>query len=299
MHSLADMATAMFPIRSDRAAEGSRATGFDDDESDAFMGQLDDDDDQPPPPKPSVATQQSTDMLPNSTTGDMPPSDIEISATVDQQMMPGSGVASDVIAGDVAASDTRKNALASSPTGTNRSVPSVAFDPTPKRRRLRGKSNPPPELWSCSNTPMSTPRSRSMCSSIASPVSTSSTDDSRADYDLSKGGLQVPVDEWRSQYNRAFEIMRRYFYNSAEHHDLKLLPHGQAGQLRKRLIYKQWACKRQSEQARLAGLAMKSKHLSEEEKTVANTRYLLKKKSPPEMGSSLNQRKASSMLASV
>ena len=123
-----------------------------------------------------------------------------------------------------------------------------------------------------------------MCTSIASPVSTSSTDDSRADHDLSKGRLPVPVDEWSSQYNRAFEVMRRYFYNSAEHHDLKLLPHGRAGQLKKRAIYKQRACKIYNEQIRLARLAMKSKQSGDEEKKAVNTRYLLQKKKPTRNG---------------
>ena len=86
------------------------------------------------------------------------------------------------------------------------------------------------------------------------------------------------VDEWRSQYNKAFEIMRRFFYNSAEHHDLKLLPHEEGGQLRKRAIYKQWGGKMPREQLKLARLAMESNQLSEEENTAVNTRYLMQKK---------------------
>ena len=264
MHSLANMAASLLPIRNDRAAASSRATTFDDDEFDPFMWQLDDYDEPTPTPKPCVAMRKSTDTLPNSSTSDMPHTDTKISATLDQQISSGSGVASDGIAGD---------ALSSSPPGK-------------KRRRLRGKSNPPPDLWSFSQTPMSTPRSGSVCTSIASLASTTSTDDSRPDYDLSMGGFQMPVDEWRSQYNRAFTVMRSFFYNSDEHHDVKLLPKGKANGAggRKAALYKQWGSKSQSEQEQLAELAMKSKQLSEDEKKAVNTRYLLQKKKPARNG---------------
>ena len=132
-----------------------------------------------------------------------------------------------------------------------------------------------------------------MCTSIASPASTTSTDDSRADYDLSMGGFQMPVDERRSQYNRAFEVMRRFFYNSDEHHDVKLLPKGKANGVggRKAALYKQWGSKSQSEQEKLAELAMKSKQLSEDEKKAVNTRYLLQKKKPARNGQQLDTEK--------
>ena len=89
MHSLANMAASLLPIQDDRAAGSSRATAFDDDEFDPFMWQLDDYDVPSPTPRPSVAMRKSTDTLPNSSTSDMPPSDTEISATLDQQMMSG------------------------------------------------------------------------------------------------------------------------------------------------------------------------------------------------------------------
>ena len=119
------MAIAMLPVRSDPASSAARKSFLDDDEGGPFMLEPDDYDEEPPPPKASIAMfpNTSTDMFPNSSTSDMPPSDNDISANLDQQMMPGSGVASDVIAGDVATCNTRKNALPSSPTGTNMSFP--------------------------------------------------------------------------------------------------------------------------------------------------------------------------------
>ena len=111
MHSLANMAAALLPIQAGRATAISRATTFDDDEFDPFMWQLDDYDVPSPTPRPSVAMRKSTDALPNSSTSDMPHIDTKISATLDQQISSGSGVASDGIAGD---------ALSSSPPGKKR-----------------------------------------------------------------------------------------------------------------------------------------------------------------------------------
>ena len=67
-----------------------------------------------------------------------------IEKTLDVQMRTGSGLSSDVIAGDVLACTVGDEDVQSTPSrGRRRSVPSGGEDPTPKRRRLRGKSAPP------------------------------------------------------------------------------------------------------------------------------------------------------------
>ena len=91
----------------------------------------------------------------------------------------------------------------------------------------------------------------------------------------------MPVDEWRTQYLLAFTVMRRFFYNSTEHHDLKSLPKGKINaQVKKAALYKQWSDKTEVEKVKIAELATKSSKLCEREKQAVNARYLLQKKNP-------------------
>ena len=125
---------------------------------------------------------------------------------------------------------------------------------------------------------MSSPRSESVFTSPDSLVSSSSTDGKEADSDALTGGFQVPVDEWRTQYTMAFNVMRRFFYNQAEHHDLKALPKGKCPQARKGALYKQWSTKKLTEQVKLAELACKSVNLTDAEKKAVKARYMIQKK---------------------
>ena len=236
----------------------------------------------PPPPKAFVAmaTTASSAMLPINSTSDVPPNDAEILATLEKQMMSESSASSDANVGNEAVTIVGRNTSVSSPIGMKRSAPGGVCPPTPKRCRLRGKSHPPPELWSCSQTPMSSPRSESVCTSTDSPDSALGTDDKEDASDALTGGFQVPVDEWRRQYTLAFNVMRRFFYNTAEHHDLKALPKGKCPQARKGALYKQWSTKKLTEQVKLAELACKSPKLTEEEKKAVKARYLVQKKKP-------------------
>ena len=117
-----------------------------------------------------------------------------------------------------------------------------------------------------------------MCSSTDSPDSANGTDDKEDPSDGLTGGFQVPVDEWRRQYTMAFNVMRRFFYNSADHHNVKALPKGKCPHARKGALYKQWPTKKLTEQVKLAELACKSPHLTEAEKKVVKARYLMQKK---------------------
>ena len=81
--------------------------------------------------------------------------------------------------------------------------------------------------------------SASVCSLTDTPVSASSIDDSKDDKDEKLEDFAGPVDEWRTQYLLAYNVMRRYFYNSLEHHDLKSLQQVTASQERKSAIYSQ------------------------------------------------------------
>ena len=190
------MATAMLPIRSD-AASSARKSCFDDDEDDPFMFAHDDYEEPPLPPKAFVAmaATASSAMLPINSTSDVPPNDAEILATLDKQMMSESGASSDANVGNEAVPIVGRDTSVSSPIGMKRSAPGGVCPPTPKRCRLRVKSHPLPELWSCSQTPMSSSRSESVCTSTDSPASAWSTDDKEADSDALTGGFQVPVDE--------------------------------------------------------------------------------------------------------
>ena len=124
-----------------------------------------------------------------------------------------------------------------------------------------------------------------MCTSPLTPVSTSSNDDSKADNHASPEVIVLPVDEWRTQYLLAFTVMRRFFYNSTEHHDLKSLPKGTINaQVKKAALYKQWSDKNEVEKVKIAELATKSYQLSEREKKAVNARYLLQKKRPIRRG---------------
>ena len=242
----------------------------------------DDYEEPPPPPKTFVemAAAASLQILPISGTSDEPPNDADVLATLDRQMESGSGGSSDGKVGNDAAGIVEEDTSVTSPIGMKRSAPKGVCAPTPKRRRLREKSHPPPELWSCSQTPMSSPRSESVSTSTDSPDSALGTDDKEEASDALTGGFQVPVDEWRRQYTMAFNVMRRFFYNSAEHHDLKALRKVKCPQARKGALYKQWSTKKLSEQVKLAELACKSPNLTEAEKKVVKARYLMQKKKP-------------------
>ena len=141
------MATAMLPIRSDAASSASKSF-FDDCEDDPFPFGDDDYEEPPPPPKAFTAMfpNASTDMLPITGTSDVPPDEADISATLDKQMVSEGTASSDANAGNEALPIAREGASVSSPVGARSPSQSGTSAPTPKRRRLRGKSHPPPEL---------------------------------------------------------------------------------------------------------------------------------------------------------
>ena len=93
----------------------------------------------------------------------------------------------------------------------------------------------------------------------------------------------MPVEEWRNQYLMAYNVMRRFFYNSTEHHDLKALPKSTSGRRNKVYVYKQWTSKKLPEQVKLAEIACKSDKLTEFEKVAVKARYLVQKTRPGRM----------------
>ena len=246
-----------------------------------------DDYEEPPPPQKAfvaMAAAASSQILPINSTSDEPPNDDEVLATLEKQMLSESGGSPDAKVGNDAARIVGEDTSVTSPIGMKSSAPKGVCTPTPKRRRLREKSHPSPELWSYSQTPMSSPRSKSECTSTASPDSALGADDKEDASDALTGGFQMPVDEWRKQYLMAYNVMRRFFYNSTEHHDLKALLKTKCPQTKKVAVYKQWTSKKLEEQAKLAEIACNSGKLTELEKVVVKARYLVQKTRPGRMG---------------
>ena len=240
------MAVVSLPIRSDPAPSAT-APNFMNEDDDPFQFQFDHYDEDPGPSLFAGGRTHKELTLKESTMKLQSPQ-LLIEKTLDVQMRTGSGLSSDVIAGDVLACTVGGEDVQSTPSrGRRRSVPSGGEDPTPKRRRLRGKSAPPPASASCSHTPQSSTTSASLCSLTDTPESASSIDDSKADNDEELEKSEGPVDEWRTQFLMAYNTMRRYYYNSPEHHDLKALKQVKGAQDKKVALYHQWSTKKPRE----------------------------------------------------
>ena len=248
-----------------------------------------------------MATDRNTASVANERSISPQPPHNLIGDTLDLQMAAGGGANSQSTGGGDYSQSTGGGANSpSTPIHAKRSVPSGMHDPTPKRRRLREKSSPPTAFIACSDTPENSSTSKSVQAANDTPVSVSSIDDSN-DGNLPREKWQVPVDEWRAQYLMAYNVLRKFFYNSSQFHNSKLLPKydSKKGMERRNAIYKQFGLMPDTGKVKLAEFASVSNQLSELEKKAVNARYLLQiKKSPFARGSSTS-RMVSSMPASV
>ena len=234
----------------------------------------------------AMATDRNTASVANESSISPQPPQNDIGDTLDFQMAAGGGANSQSTGGGDYSQSTGGGANSpSTPIQAKRSVPSGMHDPTPKRRRLREKSSPPTAFISCSDTPESSSTSKSVQAATDAPFSVSSPDDSN-DGNQPREKWQVPVDEWRDQYLMAYNVMRKFFYNSPEFHNLKLLPKydSKKGMERRNAIYKQFSQMPDTRKVKLAEFASTSNQLSELEKKAVNARYLLQIKKPLRKG---------------
>ena len=207
--SLASMATVLLPIRSEPALPAAIPSLFDDADFDPF-GFVDDYyEEDPAEAWAAMARQCSKDTIPNKSQSVPQPAQNDIAATLDLQMASGSGASSHIDAGVVPALIAGGGVSPLTPTRPKRSLPSGVPDPTPKRRRINGKTSPPPAVMTMSRTPQSSSTSGSVCSLTDTPVSASSIDDSKDDKDEKLEDFAGPADEWRTQFLMAYNAMRR------------------------------------------------------------------------------------------
>jgi hypothetical protein len=280
------MAADSLPIRSLPVLQAARASTMDDSDIDPLMFEDEYYEERPSAAVLAMATDRNTASVANKGSISPQPPQNDIGDTLDFQMTAGGGANSQSTGvGDYSQSTGGGANPPSTPIQAKRSVPSGMHDPTPKRRRLREKSSPPTAFISCSDTPESSSTSKSVQAATDAPFSVSSPDGSN-DGNQPREKWQVPVDEWRDQYLMAYNVMRKFFYNSPEFHNLKLLPkyHSKNRMERRNAIYKQFGQMPDTRKVKLAEFATTSNQLSELEKKAVNARYLLQIKKPLRKG---------------
>ena len=277
------MAAELLPIRAEPAPPNATTSFLDDDDIDPFMFEDAYYEEEQTAAWAAMAAKHVNKELPCEGNFFQQPPDDDITESFVLQTTSASGGEVEMVGGGVLGGIANAGLDPSTPIRSGLTVDNAFDHPTPKRRRLTGKSTRPPAYESSS--PPSSWSSVGASASADTPAKTSSVDQSNVEDDPSLEEYAMPVDEWRKEFVMAYNVMRRFFYNSPEHHDLKKLPKVKmSGKEKKTAVYSQWTTMPKHEQVKLAEFAIKSNQLSDPERKAVNCRYLLQKKRPLRSG---------------
>ena len=216
-----------------------------------------------------------------STTVDEPPVDAMFDGPSNQ--LPCASIVSHVAQHGIAQA-TRANTGRIPATPLARDDPFVPYPElsTPKRRRLHTKSTVPVGFPAGARSPdtFSTPAFQS--GSGKSHSSKSQDDDEEGYLAAGDDDLVLPIQEWREMRILAYNSVRRYFYNTPFHSELKKLRRPPTtGKQKKLALYKKFAGLSKNDLAAVATAAATSSDLTEEEKKAVHQRYVLQSSRAP------------------